>query len=370
MLITAALFFLNSATAAPVSMTQAEEVARKLERHKNQVVEKEKQQRQILSGLFEINQKIKKLSKEKSDLENEKKMLEFSIADLKKRNEELSESLKVKGRFLTTHVRWLQQAKDFSWLNTISGSKGPTEADLNFYIFSKLMAQEKVKIREYFLEKKQLSKNEKKLLGRLERLNKISKDLLQKEGDFLLRQTERKTALNQIKSQKSQVLQKIQSLKNSVLAQKLDDTGLLDGLIRASFEDEKGQLKIPVSGILKQRFGIVKASDSSYYKNHKGIFIQTRPGTDVTAVFEGKVAYTGTIGGFGKTLILDHGDHYYTVYSSLASLDVTEGQLISKDQALGKAGASHFYKDQGIYFEIRHFSEPQDPQEWVKKGTL
>lgn len=364
------LFFSFSGQSANTVIDQAEDVARKLHRDKSLILEKEQKQREILSSLFQLNQKIKKLSKEKSDLAAEKRLLQFTIADLQLRNQELSEGLKVKGRELINHIRWIQQAKDLSWLNAISGSRGPAEADLNFYIFTKLRDQEKKRIKNYVLEKKQLKQNEKKLQARLERLNRISKELVTKEQDSLTQQNQRKAALDQIRNQKHQVLKRMKNFRNTRLVQKLEDTGLLDGLIKASFMEEKGLLRLPASGSIRQRFGIVKTADSTYYKNHKGIFIQSRPTADVAAVFEGKVAFVGSVGGFGKTLILDHGDHYYTVYSSLSSVDVVEGQQVGKYQAVGKVGSSGFYEDPGVYFEVRHFSEPQDPQDWIKEGAL
>jgi septal ring factor EnvC (AmiA/AmiB activator) len=364
------VLFLFIYTSSASVLQQAEDVARKLQKDKALVVQKEQKQREILSGLFEISQKIKKLTKEKSELESEKRLLDFSIENLKEKNTQLTEGLKTKGRELIGHVRWLQQAKEFSWLNAVSDSKGPAEADLNFYILSKLSEREKIRIHDYFLEKKQLKKNEEKLQLRLSRWNDVSRELKEKERESLQKQTQRKTALSQIQDQKHQVLKRIKDLRSTKLVQKLEDTGLLDGLVGASFVEGKGSLGYPVVGDVKQRFGIVKAADSSYYKNHKGIFIQARGNPAVHAVFEGKVAFVGTIGGFGKTLILDHGDHYYTVYSSLSFIDVMEGQQIGKHQPVGKVGASSFYKDAGVYFEIRHFSEPQDPQDWVKKGSL
>ncbi len=327
-------------------------------------------QKEILSALYDINKNIQKLSKEKSDLETERSFLDVSIADLKVRIGQIEKGLKEKSRLLSGHIRWLQQAKDFSWMNSFSGSRAPAEADFNFYIFSKLKDQEKEKLREFFLEKAQLQTEQEKLQARLKRVNEVSVDLAEKEKSFLEKQNERGLALNKIKSQKNQLLRRMKEIRNTKLAEKIEDTGLLDGLIKESFIAEKGTLHFPIRGRIRQRFGIVKAPESSYYKNHKGIFIQTPGNSEVKAVFGGKVAFAGEVGGFGKTLILDHGDHYYTVYSSLSFMSVNQGQTVAKLQTVGRPGSSGFYRDSGLYFEIRHFAEPLDPEQWVKKGSL
>ncbi len=355
---------------AGVDGNAAEQMSAKLEQHKKQMNETEKKQREILSNLFVINQRIKKISKEKSSLENERQLLEVSILDLKDQIEELQTNLQGKGRDLISHIRLLQQAKGFGWLNLLSGSEGPAEADLNLYIFTRITGQEKVKIQQYFAQKMQFQKSQVKLQARLARLNKVTQDLAVREKDFLSEQSFRKTALSEIKSKKVRILEKLKNLRDTQLAQKLEDTGLLDSLTQASFLEGKGNLDGPTKGLLKQRFGIVQTSRANYYKNHKGIFIQTKTPQQIQAVFDGKVAFVGEMGGFGSTLIVDHGDHYYTVYSALSEVDVHEGQFVSKHDKLAKTGASKFYNEPGVYFEVRHFSEPQDPLEWIKKGSL
>lgn len=355
---------------AGIDGNAAEQMAAKLEQHKKQMNETEKKQREILSNLFVINQRIKKISKEKSNLENERQLLEVSILDLKDQIEELQANLQGKGRDLISHIRLLQQAKGFGWLNLLSGSEGPAEADLNLYIFTRMTDQEKRKIQLYFSQKVQFQKSQAKLQGRLERLNKVTKDLAVREKDFLSEQTFRQSTLNEIKSKKLRILEKLKNLRDTQLAQKLEDTGLLDSLTQASFLEGKGNLDGPIKGLLKQRFGIVQTARANYYKNHKGIFIQAKAPQQIQAVFDGKVAFVGDMGGFGGTLIVDHGDHYYTVYSALSEIDVHEGQFVNKHDKLAKTGASKFYSEPGVYFEVRHFSEPQDPLEWIKKGSL
>jgi septal ring factor EnvC (AmiA/AmiB activator) len=377
----ATLFLLSlmgaSAPAATLSekdFHKAQNVAGRLERDKDLVNQTEKRQRQILANLFEINQRIKKISKENSNLESEKELLTASVEDLQDQIVELQGALQEKGRDLINHVRLIQQSKGFGWLNLLSGSQGPAEADLNLYIFMRLTQREKRNIQDYFTQKIQLQKNEKKLQTRLARLDFVMKDLAVRQRDFLMEQTTRKLALNEVKSQKIRVIQRMRTLRNTELVQKLEDTGLLDGLMRASFLEDKGNLNSPAPGELKQRFGIVKSPQSTYYKNHKGIFIQTKVHQEIKAIFEGKVAFVGEVGGFGRTLILDHGDHYYTVYSALSAVDVHEGQLVNRSAVLGQSGSTQFYSNSGsnsgIYFEVRHFSEPQNPMEWLKKGSL
>ena len=48
-------------------------------------------------------------------------------------------------------------------------------------------------------------------------------------------------------------------------------------------------------------------------------------------MFSGEVAFAGKLPGYGRTAIVDHGDHYYTVYGWLGSLNVENGEKIQQE---------------------------------------
>jgi septal ring factor EnvC (AmiA/AmiB activator) len=75
------------------------------------------------------------------------------------------------------------------------------------------------------------------------------------------------------------------------------------------------------------------------------------------------------VDGFGQTLIVDHGDHYYTVYSHNETISVNVGDEVGQNQVVATVGSNPELSRDGIYFEVRHFSEPYDPQSWMK-GSL
>jgi len=81
----------------------------------------------------------------------------------------------------------------------------------------------------------------------------------------------------------------------------------------------------------------------------------------VKSVFDGKVAYVGPIPGFGQTVILDHGNHYYSVYSYNLETKVFQGEKVFKGQTLALSGNQ-------LYFELRHYSNAIDPEKWIANG--
>jgi septal ring factor EnvC (AmiA/AmiB activator) len=81
------------------------------------------------------------------------------------------------------------------------------------------------------------------------------------------------------------------------------------------------------------------------------------------------VAFIGRVSGFGKTMVVDHGDHYYSVYSFLSEALVNQGERLKEQQLIAKSGES-WAQGSGMYFEIRHFSDAVDPNDWFSKNKI
>ena len=75
------------------------------------------------------------------------------------------------------------------------------------------------------------------------------------------------------------------------------------------------------------------------------------------------MAFADRYGAYGRIVILDHGEHYYSVSGNLGSIDVKIGDDVGADERVGTVGES----DSGgmLYFEIRHGSTATAPQPWL-----
>lgn len=119
-----------------------------------------------------------------------------------------------------------------------------------------------------------------------------------------------------------------------------------------------GRLDWPVDGTLVYTFG----------KAHwKGIGIGAAEGTPVKSVGAGKVMMVRPLGTYGLTVFLDHGGGDYTIYGSLKTASVKEGQSIAKGDVVGVTGISDPDLPAHLHFEIRTGGrEAVDPIKWLK----
>lgn len=101
-------------------------------------------------------------------------------------------------------------------------------------------------------------------------------------------------------------------------------------------------------------------------KLHTGIDIPAPTGTTVVAVADGTVIYSGTLGGYGKTIMIDHGGGIVTLYGHNSSLIVSEGTQVSKGSAIARVGSTGFSTGPHSHFEVRKNGSYIDPIPWLK----
>jgi len=134
------------------------------------------------------------------------------------------------------------------------------------------------------------------------------------------------------------------------------------------FAARKGTLLRPVKGRVRRPFG--RLVDPQYQTEvfHKGLEIQAPRGDRVRSVAPGRVRMAGWFRGYGKLVIVDHGDGYFTVSGHLADIYVEGGDSVGPGDALGTVGDTGSLEGPGLYFEVRRGSGPLDAAEWLAKG--
>ena len=101
---------------------------------------------------------------------------------------------------------------------------------------------------------------------------------------------------------------------------------------------------------------------------NKGIDIRAAEGAGVRASRSGKVVYCDQfLKGFGKTVIIDHGDNYQTVYSYNSDILVNVGEQVAQNTVIAKVGRTGRAKMPALHFEIRRDGEPQNPAYYLPR---
>ncbi len=149
----------------------------------------------------------------------------------------------------------------------------------------------------------------------------------------------------------------------AALGERRDRPASLDG---SGFAERRGSLPAPVFGEITQAYGRLVDAQFLTQTFRKGVEFAVHGGESVRVVASGEVRYSSWFRGYGKIVIVDHGDRYFSVYGHLAELFVEVGAAVREGNTIGSAGETGSLTGPSLYFEIRHGSEPQDPAEWLR----
>jgi murein DD-endopeptidase MepM/ murein hydrolase activator NlpD len=97
---------------------------------------------------------------------------------------------------------------------------------------------------------------------------------------------------------------------------------------------------------------------------HYGYDLASTAGAPITAANAGRVIFTGPLGIYGNCVILDHGLGVTSLYAHLSRIDVREGDLLEKDQELGRSGATGLAGGDHLHFAVMVGDTYVDPKEW------
>ena len=111
-----------------------------------------------------------------------------------------------------------------------------------------------------------------------------------------------------------------------------------------------------------------------YRRAHYGVDLAAARGSPIWATAPGKVVYAGNKGGYGKTIILQHGSQYQTIYAHMSRFakGLKSGDVVKQKQIIGYVGSTGHATGPHLHYELRVKGKPIDPMraKLPKKATL
>jgi septal ring factor EnvC (AmiA/AmiB activator) len=130
------------------------------------------------------------------------------------------------------------------------------------------------------------------------------------------------------------------------------------------FARMRGKLRWPVQGKLAGEFGKLRDGGPMRWN---GVLLEARQGTEVRAVYHGRVAYADWLPGLGLLLIVDHAGGYMSLYGHNDVLLKEPGDWVSPGDPIAQVGDTGGQARPGLYFEIRQNGNPVNPQLWIRQ---
>jgi septal ring factor EnvC (AmiA/AmiB activator) len=207
-------------------------------------------------------------------------------------------------------------------------------------------------------EKLRLLKKERR--GR-EKLLSEKRRLQERVEERLIHITRRQVSLRREIRKLQRENERLQALLSSLMEErKAAEQAFFEG---SRFAALKGRLPWPVRcKKLLRKFGSYSHPRFNAIMISRGIQILSEKGAKVCAIYGGKVVFSKKFGSYGKTVIIDHGKKYFTIYANLAKVFVKEGDLVTGGQLIANVKES-------LHFQLRRGREALDPLGWLTKES-
>jgi septal ring factor EnvC (AmiA/AmiB activator) len=132
-------------------------------------------------------------------------------------------------------------------------------------------------------------------------------------------------------------------------------------------EAMRGRLDWPVRGEVSAPFGKFKHPEFAAEIIRNGIDIDAPMGEEIKSVEKGRIVYADRFSGYGRMVIVDHGERYFTIYGHLSEIFRKNGDEIKKGEVIGRVGDSGTLAGSKLYFEMRKDGRSLDPVPWFRK---
>lgn len=341
---------LAAMSGAPAAEKSDRKLIQKIDQARNSVSQAEASQRRLYKRVLESDSKVKSLSEERSKINNKVLSSEADSQELAFEVRELEEKVRDQRHKIARSVAHIYQLKNPSLFTFLFSDQRASEIEKNVRFLKKISERDFERFKSFQISLKEARLAREKLKDEVRHLIGLREKLRLKENQLLADQKKMSALLREIKSDKEKNLQLLRQLRSQMPN--------IDFDTKVALFERKGQLTSPVDLPPTRDYGSLFDPDYRVKLLHLGWTYENLFQTPVRAIFEGKVAYVGPLPGYGKTLVIDHGDHYYSLYTNNSSSMVSEGDSVVEGQPIAVSGSA-------LYFELRHFSNAIDPAKWM-----
>ena len=323
----------------------------------------------MLQIMDDLDESLRRREFELEKLQGRRQKVAVHLLELEVRFEESTARLVSTRELVQKRLMSIVMKHKTSGVDVLLDPQSSLRASLRERVLGKLLEEDKKRIREYQqelanyeVERSILDKKRRELDELEEEVTrtraKLDKDRRDRNNILRLVEEERmfyEKAYSDLSSAYTKVTERIDRLKTWP-NKKLE------------FGQLKGNFRLPMSyAKVITPFGEKKNRRLGTSTLHPGMEIKSSGSESVRAVYWGRVAFTGRIHGYGTTVILDHTQGYYTLYSRLKKTLVKVGDIVESRQVLGTVGGNSVLGKEGsLYFELRENGKAINPSPWFE----
>ena len=395
----ALIFFLVLTFAAGGGIARAESEAQKIQ---SGVAQSKKELGGIRKKLQEEKQRVKDIGKKESSFisqlntlernlskkEKELKALDRQLKAVTRKVQQANEDIQVLTRTISTQESSLNDRLvafykygEAGVPETLFSSRFPDEGlDLRRSMTA-ILHQDRTLLEDFRQRQNAVGAHRDQLKGDERELQQLKEKTEKKKREVEKDRAAKGKLLDAVRNEKKIHLAAVQDLETAS-AQLQALINRLEKEIRAKARQEmatspgkgfgalRGKLSRPVDGRIVSTFGRNENPQFHTFTVQKGIEIEAPLGAEIRAVYDGRVLYADWFKGYGKIVIIDHGEGYYTLSDHASALLKDVGEEVRTGESVALVGDTGSLRGPCLYFEIRQRGKPLDPSEWLVQAKV
>ena len=350
------------------------EVQKEIKRGQAQINEMRQKERLILDRLDQMELQLQLIRDNLEKRRRERTLLRREVAEKRKRLKQLDHELEQLRALLAQRLEALYKFGRHAYLNVLASAVDVSGFQHQWVYLRAVAEQDSALIGQFIKRQQEEEKLTQALASREEKLGRLVAKIGQEVEELEKVKREQVALLQDIHNQEEMYQNYVTELAavSRELKNKIEELQRKTGRSKAriqpqgGFASKKGALPYPVQGKIMSRFGPKQHKKFGTKIRSKGIELTTEPLSPVVAVYGGQVLYSEWVKGYGKVIIIDHGDKYYTLTAHLAEVLKQTGATVESGEIIGYAGYSPIEQNGGkVYFEIRHLGKAINPEAWL-----
>ena len=369
-----ALYLVSGLATTPLA---AEAENSEIDIHQKNIAAIEKKELAVIDDLHDIGYTLSTKKKKVATLKSAIQDIENKIDGNTSRSQALAREIQDKKTYASRRIVALYKLYQLGRLNYLASADSMYQFFYRRTLLETVLDEDRKLLQALSDATHDLERVSNDLDHQKQKLSHLKQDLTLQIDQTTAAKNKRSTLLKKIRNEKSLELAAIASLKHSAKAldEKIsrlhDDSVPLEkkeGPQPELFMNVKGLLMMPVKGKIIHFYGTYTDTRFKLVNFRSGINIKADRGEPVHAVFKGTTLYASWFKGYGNMIIIDHGEHYYTVYAHAEELFKKKGEPVEAGEVIATVGDSGSIEGPGLHFEVRYHGKPVDPMQWIRKS--
>ena len=341
---------------------QVQQQRQQVQQQRDYLKSLEKSASDDLSGLQ------KRLRSTQASLETQEAALQTAKAALSKLEVSLTQTEAIyskQQRAMVTRLQFLQRQRDRQGLAILLKSTNLNELLDRRYQLKRLYDADRKSLSILQKQTDKLALNRLDVETQKNQISLIMQQLLAQKSETQAQSNYQKEFISHLKTNR-------QALESAISQLEKDSNSISQLIRQRSIGDRNGivitgngAISFPVDGEVTSGFGYRQHPILGYQKFHSGLDFGADSGTTIRSAAAGVVIFADWYGGYGNTVIVDHGGGITTLYGHTEGFYIASGQTVQKGQPIAAVGSTGLSTGPHLHFEVRKDGEPIDPAQFL-----